>query len=88
MPSPKDKIVLKAMSTLVEKVFEPEFLNTNHGFRPNYGTHTALESITKWSGTKWFIEGDITAFFDSIQHHLLMSILSKKISDKRFLDLC
>lgn len=88
MPSPKDKIVLKAMSTLVEKVFEPEFLNTNHGFRPNYGTHTALESITKWSGTKWFIEGDITAFFDSIQHHLLMNILSKKISDKRFLDLC
>jgi retron-type reverse transcriptase len=51
------------MSTLIEKVFEPEFLNTNHGFRPNYGTHTALESITKWSGTKWFIEGDITAFF-------------------------
>lgn len=88
MPSPKDKIVLKAMSTLVEKVFEPEFLNTNHGFRPNYGTHTALKSITKWSGTKWFIEGGITAFFDSIQHHLLMNILSKKISDKRFLDLC
>lgn len=88
IPSSKDKIVLKAMSKLLEKVFEPEFLNTNHGFRPNRGTHTALESITKWSGTKWFIEGDITAFFDSIQHHLLINILSKKINDKRFLDLC
>ena len=88
IPSPKHKIVLKAMSMLLEKIYEPEFLNTNHGFRPNCGTHTALKSITKWSGTKWFIEGDITAYFDSIQHHLLIQILSKKISDKRFLDLC
>ena len=88
IPSPKDKVVLKAMSKLLVKVFEPEFLNTNHGFRSKKGTHTALESITKWSGTKWFIEGDITAFFDSIQHHLLIGILSKKINDKRFLDLC
>jgi len=88
IPNPKDKIVLKAMSMLLEKIYEPEFLNTNHGFRPNCGTHTALKSITKWSGTKWFIEGDITAYFDSIQHHLLIQILSKKISDKRFLDLC
>ena len=88
IPSPKDKIVLKAMSKLLEEVYEPEFLKTNHGFRPNRGTHTALESITKWSGTKWFIEGDITAFFDSIQQHLLINILSKKIRDKRFLDLC
>ena len=75
------------MSKLLVKVFEPEFLNTNHGFRSKK-EHTALESITKWSGTKWFIEGDITAFFDSIQHHLLIGILSKKINDKRFLDLC
>ena len=88
MPGPKDKVVLKAMSKLLVKVFEPEFLNTNHGFRPKKGTHTALESITKWSGTKWFIQGGINAFFDSIQHHLLICILSKKINDKRFLDLC
>jgi len=40
------------MSKLLEEVFEPEFLDTNHGFRTNRGTHTALESTTKWSGTK------------------------------------
>jgi len=47
IPSLKDKIVLKAMSKLLEEVYEPEFLKTNHGLRPNRGTHTALESITK-----------------------------------------
>jgi retron-type reverse transcriptase len=47
IPSPKDKVVLKAMSTVIEKIYEPEFLNTSHGFRPNRGTHSALESVTK-----------------------------------------
>jgi len=47
IPSPKDKIILKAMSMVLERVYEPVFLNTNHGFRPNRGTHSALESITK-----------------------------------------
>jgi len=51
IPSPMDKVVLKAMSKLLEDVYEPVFLNTNHGFRPNRGTHTALKLITKWSGT-------------------------------------
>jgi retron-type reverse transcriptase len=52
IPSPRDKVVLKAMHMILEKVYEPTFLNANHGFRPNCGTHSALESITKWSGTK------------------------------------
>jgi retron-type reverse transcriptase len=47
IPSPKDKVVLKAMSMVLEKFYESEFLNTSHGFRPNRGTHSALESITK-----------------------------------------
>lgn len=47
IPSPKDKIILKAMSMVLERIYEPVFLNTNHGFRPGRGTHSALESITK-----------------------------------------
>jgi retron-type reverse transcriptase len=47
IPSPKDKVVLKAMSMILEKIYEPEFLNTSHGFRLNRGTHSALDSITK-----------------------------------------
>lgn len=72
------------MYMVLEKVYEPIFLKTNHGFRPNRGTHSALESITKWIGTKWFIEGDIDACFDSIQHHLLIKILSKKLTISNF----
>jgi len=47
IPSPKDKVVLKAMQMLLEEIYEPIFFNSNHGFRPNCGTHSALESVTK-----------------------------------------
>lgn len=47
LPNAHDKVVLKAMSLILEKIYEPEFLNTNFGFRPNRGTHSALESVTK-----------------------------------------
>jgi len=47
VPSPIDKVVLKAMSMILESIYEPKFLRTNHGFRPRRGTHTALESTTK-----------------------------------------
>lgn len=88
IPNPRDKVVLKAMSMVLEEIYEPLFLNTSHGFRSNFGTHTALESVTKWTGTQWFIEGDISACFDSIQHSLLIKILSKEVKDKQFMDLC
>jgi len=43
--APREKIVQMAVSMILENIFEPEFLNTNHGFRPNRGTHTALKSL-------------------------------------------
>lgn len=44
---PVDKIVLEAMRILVEQIFEPEFLETSHGFRPGKGCHSALKNISK-----------------------------------------
>ena len=47
IPSFTDKIVLKAMSSLLNEIFESKFNKNSHGFRPNKGCHTALESIKK-----------------------------------------
>ena len=58
----------------------------SHGFRPGRGCHTALQDIYHaWTGTKWFIEGDIKGCFDNIDHTVLLSILREKIHDNRFL---
>jgi group II intron reverse transcriptase/maturase len=87
IPSPRDKILQKAMAIILNSIYEPNFLDSSHGFRPNRSCHTAMAQIAKWSGTKLAIEGDIKGFFDNVDHHILASILEKKIDDQQFLDL-
>jgi len=91
IPSPRDKIVQQVMVMLLEAIWDsdknPIFLDSSHGFRRGRGTHTALKKISRWSGIRWFIEGDIKSYFDTIDHHRLEQLLKRKIDDKRFLDL-
>ncbi|MFP3472271.1 reverse transcriptase/maturase family protein, partial [Micrococcus sp. SIMBA_144] len=51
-------------------------------------THTALKPVEKnFHRVRWFVEGDIKGFFDNIDHHVLVSLLRKKIQDERCIDL-
>jgi retron-type reverse transcriptase len=57
-------------------------------FVPTGGCHTALREIVEvWKGTHWFIEGDISDCFGSLDHQVMLSILAEKIHDGRFLRL-
>ena len=52
------------------------------------GCHTALREVhRKWNGTVWFIEGDISQYFDNLDHEVLLGMLAEKIHDGRFLNL-
>ncbi len=80
MASPREKIVQKAMELVLSSIYEPMFLETSHGFRPNKGTHTALRFIDqKFKGVAWFIEADISKCFDTITHQSLTRVISKKV---------
>jgi group II intron reverse transcriptase/maturase len=86
MPPWSDKLVQEVMRLILEAYYEPQFSNHSHGFRPHRGPHTALTAIERpWTGTKWFIEGDIKGCFDNIDHQILLSIIAEKIHDNRFL---
>jgi len=88
MPTWTDKMVQEVIRSILEAYYEPQFSRHSHGFRPKRGCQTALTEIQKtWTGTKWFIEGDIKGCFDNIDHHTLMHILREKIQDNRFLRL-
>ncbi len=88
LPSWSDKLVGEVMRLLLEAYYEPQFSDRSHGFRPGRGCHTALTEIEhNWTGTTWFIEGDISDCFGSLDHSALLSTLSEKIHDNRFLRL-
>jgi len=88
MPSWSDKLVGEVVRLLLEAMYEPRFSNQSHGFRKGRGCHTALREINNtWSGTTWFIEGDISDCFGSFDHGVLLGILAAKIQDQRFLRL-
>ena len=88
IPSWRDKLVGEVVRLILEAIYEPSFSSRSHGFRKGRGCHTALRQIREtWTGTVWFIEGDISDCFGSIDHEILMQILGEKIGDQRFLRL-
>lgn len=87
LPSIEDRIVQRSLLFLLEAVFEKTFTEKNHGFRPKKGAHTACKNIRQWKGISWFIEGDITNFFDNINHQKLMLLIDLRIKDQQVLDL-
>jgi len=88
IPTWSDKLLQEVLRLILEAYYEPQFSDHSHGFRPQRGCHTALQTIHRtWNGTKWFIEGDIKGCFDNIDHTILLNCLRDKIHDNRFLRL-
>jgi group II intron reverse transcriptase/maturase len=88
IPAFDDKLVQEVIRMILEAIFEKQFENCSHGFRPQRSCHTALAQVkTTFRGVKWFIEGDIKGFFDNINHDVLIDILEERIDDERFIRL-
>jgi len=88
LPTWSDKLVEEVIRIILSAYYEPIFSDNSHGYRPNRGCHTALQQIVSdWTGTVWFIEGDIRGCFDNIDHDTLMAILKQRITDNRLLRL-
>ena len=87
MPTWSDKLVGEVVRLLLEAFYDPQFPDSSHGFRKS-GDATPLREIgNTWTGTTWFIEGDISDCFGSLDHDILLGILAEKIHDNRFLRL-
>jgi group II intron reverse transcriptase/maturase len=88
LPSWSDKLVGEVVRLMLEAYYEPGFSELSHGFRKNRGCHSALRKIRDtWTGVTWFVEGDISDCFGSLDHEILLGILAEKIQDQRFLRL-
>ncbi|MCP4378511.1 MAG: group II intron reverse transcriptase/maturase, partial [bacterium] len=86
----EDKIVQQAVRTVLEHVYEADFLDFSYGFRPERKPHDALDAL--WVGltqrkVNWVLDADIQGFFDAIDHEWLMKFIEHRIADRRILRL-
>ncbi|MFE3060294.1 reverse transcriptase/maturase family protein [Nocardia sp. NPDC059239] len=78
LPTWSDKLVGEVVRLLLEAYYEPVFSDRSHGFRPGRGCHTALrEVVNTWTGPTWFIEGDVSDCFGSLDHEVTLAILAE-----------
>jgi RNA-directed DNA polymerase len=86
----EDKIVQQAVATVLNQIYEEDFLGFSYGFRPGRGAHDALDALTAGIVTKkvnWILDADIKGFFDNISHKKLMELMEQRIADRRILRL-
>lgn len=88
IPAINDRLVQEVIRSIIEPVFELNFSENSHGFRPNRSCHTALKQInTRMKDSIWYIEGDIKSYFDTIDHDILLALIEKRITDPLILNL-
>jgi len=89
IPTVRDRVVQMATKLVVEPIFEADFLPCSYGFRPRRSATQALETLRKLGarGGNHVLEVDIRDYFGSIDHELLMKLVSRRISDRRVLKL-
>lgn len=88
--SVEDKIVQGALREVLEAVYEQDFLDCSHGFRPRRGAHGALRALNREVRAGWvrfILEADIVSFFDRIDRAKLMTMLRERIADESLMRL-
>jgi group II intron reverse transcriptase/maturase len=89
IPTVRDRVVQMAAKLVLEPIFEADFQPCSYGFRPRRSATQALEQIRLSGGRGHYhvVDADIQGFFDNIDHDVLMDKLSRRISDRRVLEL-
>jgi RNA-directed DNA polymerase len=86
----EDKVVQQAVVSVLNQIYEADFLGFSYGFRPGRGPHDALDAL--WVGlmgkkVNWVLDADIRGFFDAIDHGWMCKFLEHRIADRRILRL-
>jgi len=82
----EDKIVQRAVVTVLNAVYEEDFLGFSYGFRPGRGQHDALDALCvaiKGKRVNWILDADIKGFFDAVDHSWLLRFVKHRVGDER-----
>ncbi len=85
----RDRVVQEACRSMIEPIFEAEFMDNSHGFRPGRSVDTACAQVEQYlsMGKEWVVDVDIEKCYDTIPHEPLIDRVARRISDGRVLGL-
>jgi RNA-directed DNA polymerase len=84
----EDKIVQRAVTEVLEAIYETDFKGFSYGFRPGRSAHDALDALAvgiRWKKVSWVLDADIRGFFDTIDHEWLIRFIEHRIADRRII---
>ncbi|MEW8380490.1 MAG: group II intron reverse transcriptase/maturase [Candidatus Thiodiazotropha taylori] len=89
IPTVNDRVIQQAIAQVLNPIIDPSFSELSHGFRPGRNAHGAVRQVKGFieAGYKLAVDVDLSKFFDRVNHDILMSRLSRHITDKRLLKL-
>jgi RNA-directed DNA polymerase len=82
----EDKLVQRATVTVLNAIYETDFLGFSYGYRPGKGQHNALDALYTGLLTRrvnWVLDGDISSFFDGLDHEWLIKFIEHRVADQR-----
>jgi RNA-directed DNA polymerase len=86
----EDKVVQQAVVTVLNKIYEEDFLGFSYGYRPKHSQHDALDALAvalRRKKVNWVLDLDVRGFFDTVSHEWLIKFIEHRIADRRVLRL-
>ena len=86
----EDKIVQRAVATVLSAIYEEDFVGFSYGFRPGRGAHDALDALVvaiERRKVNFIVDADIRSFFDTVDQEWLIRFVEHRIGDKRIIRL-
>jgi len=89
IPTVLDRLIQQALHQVLSPVFEPGFSESSYGFRPGRNAGQAVQQARDYveAGHRWVVDIDLEAFFDRVNHDMLMARVARQVKDKRVLKL-
>ena len=89
IPTVIDRIIQQAIAQILVPIYEPKFSDGSYGYRPNRSAKDAIQKVREYAdqGYRYAVCLDLSKYFDTLNHELLMNMLREDIHDKRLIDL-
>jgi len=89
IPVVMDRVVGTSMHSVLEEIFDPDFTDSNFGFRQGRSQQQAIRQLQRLvkEGREWAVAVDLKAFFDEIPHGLMLKLIRRKVADEQFVTL-